>query len=154
MDDDEGAKPSADVVLVHSPTEDGEGARVLRLRENRVEVGEVRALEEGKPIAGEIVRLKPRDEEGRVCDVEVLVPKVVEGPKKGPAQVSTDAYRDSWTRIFSERSPSAAAPKCSTNASADARGRSSGQPSWPPRAMPAPWSRSSPSGAAFRRRWS
>jgi hypothetical protein len=101
--EDEAPKPSPDVVLLHSATEDGEGARVVRLRENRVELGEVRALEEGKPIAGEVVRLKPREGESRVCDVEVLVPKVAEGVKKGPAQVSTDAYRDSWTRIFSER---------------------------------------------------
>jgi len=66
------SKPQ-DVVLLHSPTEDGEGIRVLRARQQHdesaraneeaacvVEVGEVRPLKEGKPISGEVVRLKPR----------------------------------------------------------------------------------------------
>lgn len=92
-----------DVVLVHSPTEDGKGARVLRLREESIEAGEVRPLEDGKPITGEILKLKPRDEAGRVCDVEVLVPRSSPGQRpttKGPAQVASPDYRDNWSRIF------------------------------------------------------
>ena len=39
-----------DVVLVHGPTEDGEGARVLRARSGRVEAGEgVELLLNGEP---------------------------------------------------------------------------------------------------------
>src|SRR5215813_4879654 len=79
------SKPQ-DVVLLHSATEDGEGIRVLRAREEArgggagadeekacvVEVGEVRPLKEGQPIAGDVVRLKPREGAPRVCDVEVM----------------------------------------------------------------------------------
>lgn len=100
-------KKPEDVVLVHSPTEDGKGARVIRLREERVEAGEVRPLEEGKPIAGEVVKLQPRDESGRVCDVETVVAAPKREPRptsKGPAQIASDDYRDNWGRIFGERS--------------------------------------------------
>jgi hypothetical protein len=106
-DDPRPSKPPIDVVLVHSPTDDGKGARVLRLRESHVEAGEVRPLEQGKAIAGEVVRLKPREENARVCDVEVVVPKPAaptERPtSKGPAQVATDDYRDNWGRIFAAK---------------------------------------------------
>ena len=51
-----------DVVLMHGPTEDGEGARVLRARPGRLDAGEVRPVREGKPLGGggEIVRLEQR----------------------------------------------------------------------------------------------
>jgi hypothetical protein len=61
-----------DVVLLGPPLPDGEGAAVLRKRGDRVEVGAVRPAEEGKPVYGEIVRLRPRERQPRVCDVEVL----------------------------------------------------------------------------------
>src|SRR5512140_280852 len=60
-----------DVVYLHSPTEDGDGVRVVRARQGKVEVGEVRPLAEGKPVSGEIVTLRPRDGVPRVCDVKV-----------------------------------------------------------------------------------
>jgi hypothetical protein len=96
----EATKPE-DVVLLHSPTEDGEGVRVLRAREARLEVGEVRPLREGKPIAGEVVKLTPREGAPRVCDVEVMTKVEPESSaRKGPAQVASHAYRASWERIF------------------------------------------------------
>jgi hypothetical protein len=103
---------SPDVLLLHSPTEDGEGVRVVRAREERLELGEVRPLKEGKPIRGEVVRLKPREGTPRVCDVEVMAK--VDAPAapamKGPAQVASRAYRDSWDRIFGPVSSGADAP--------------------------------------------
>jgi hypothetical protein len=95
-----------DVVLLQGPTEDGEGVRVLRAREDRLEVGEVRPLKEGQPIiAGEVVKLLPRAG-SRVCDVEVLAKlgagDAAKAAQIGPAQVATRAYRDSWERIFGE----------------------------------------------------
>jgi hypothetical protein len=104
------AKPAtgSDVLLLHSPTEDGEGVRVLRAREDRLEAGEVRPLKDGRPLAtgGEIVKLAPRAQAPQVCDVEVLS-KVEPGwtagaDRSGPAQVATTAYRESWDRIFGE----------------------------------------------------
>src|SRR3954463_13568016 len=100
-----------DVVLLHGPTEDGEGIRVLRARHTEdapgegnaapacvLEVGEVRPLKEGKPIAGEVVRLTPRAGAPRVCDIEVMAKVDAAARGKGPAQVATHAYRASWER--------------------------------------------------------
>ncbi len=104
-----------DIVLVHSPTEDGKGARVIRVRDQTIETGEVRPLEDGKPISGEVVKLTPRGENARVCDVETLVPAQQtqaaalppssSAPRKGPAQVATDDFRDNWGRIFGTKPP-------------------------------------------------
>ena len=105
------AKP-IDVVLLRGPTEDGEGLRVLRARDERIELGEVRPLKDGKPIAGEIVQLSPRAGAPALCDVEVVakvtpaaaVAEVAPGVRdaKGPAKVSSPAYRTSWERIFGQ----------------------------------------------------
>ena len=98
-------KATSDVVLLHSATDDGKGVRVLRARQGRLEAGEVRALREGTPITdGEVVKLTPRPESPRLCDVEVAVR--VEGPARttlGPAQIATESYRTNWDRIFGER---------------------------------------------------
>ena len=97
--------PPLDVVLLQGPTEDGAGVRIVRARENRIEAGEVRPLVEGKPlVSGEIVKLAPRKDMPRVCDVEVVA-KVGAADAQpsathGPAQVATAAYRESWERVF------------------------------------------------------
>jgi hypothetical protein len=106
MADDGKREPQADdVVLLGGPTDDGEGVRVLRARQERVEVGEVRPMKEGKPLTGgEIVKLVPRAKSPRVCDVEVLAkvspPASASPARVGPAQVATHEYRESWERIF------------------------------------------------------
>lgn len=100
--------PSAkDVVLLGPPTADGAGVHVIRAREERIETGELRALQEGKPIVGEIVTLKPRDGSPRVCDVTdsyappgARVSHAAPLGHKGPAKVATDAYREGWDEIF------------------------------------------------------
>ncbi len=120
--DDPSKKPdqaSSDVVLIHGVTEDGKGLNVLRARDERLEVGQVRPLEEGKPLQGDVVKLKPRPEAPFVCDVETQVkmpssgataPRTaartakVEGAaearRKGPPQVATRAYRENWEAIW------------------------------------------------------
>ena len=67
-----------------------------------VSAGAVRPLVQGQSIHGEVVRLKPRPELPRVCDVEVecAAPAVPGGDRKGPAQVATDVYRQNWETIF------------------------------------------------------
>jgi hypothetical protein len=106
--------PSEDVVLVHGVTGDGEGLAVIRKREDRLELGAIHPLKEGKPIHGEVVRLKPRAECPLVCDVEVTVPAQSVSPepagpraldaapssRKGPAQVSSPRYRENWDAIW------------------------------------------------------
>ena len=92
-------KPTRDVVLVHSPTDDGEGARVLRLKQDELSVAEVRPVVEGQPVNDrEVVRLRPREGTPRVYDVETLY----EPPRRaaGPAKVSSRQFRDGWEAIF------------------------------------------------------
>lgn len=92
-------------------SDDGARARIVRAREGRVEVGELRAPEEGKPMYGELIRLKPRSEDSPVCDVEVLHaspsmqrPELETRTTSKPAQVATDTYRASWDRVFGKES--------------------------------------------------
>jgi hypothetical protein len=106
------AAKAEDVVLLHSPTEDGAGMRVLRAREGRLEAGVMRPLEEGKPIVqGEVVKLTPRHREGPdapvLCDVEVQYAPPPAAHSGKPVQVASKAYRESWDRIFEGAAPEA-----------------------------------------------
>ena len=63
-------KESKDMVLVHGRTADGRGLSVLRLRDQHLEAGAVMPLVPGKPIYGDVVRLKPRQELPLLFDVQ------------------------------------------------------------------------------------
>lgn len=97
---------STDVVLLGPPTADGNGVHILRARDQRLETGELRALVEGRPIAGEIVTLKPRESNPRICDVTAsYAPEPSTAlTQKGPAKVANRAYRDGWDEIFGPKS--------------------------------------------------
>ena len=84
------------------------GFRVIRSREDRIEIGELRPTEHGRPRAGELVKLTQRSEHARLFDVEVLLPgpRGADAPRSGPAQVATDAYRSNWEAIFGHREES------------------------------------------------
>ncbi len=102
MSDDETSRKQ-DVVFVHSPLDEGDGYRVIRRREDAIEFGEIRAVEEGRPIHGEMVRLSPRKDHERLFDVEVLVPRQeTAAQRSGPAQVASTAYRRNWEAIFGQ----------------------------------------------------
>ena len=116
-------KTGSDVVLIHGVTEDGKGLNVLRARDERIEVGQVRPLEEGKPLTGDVVRLTPRPDAPYLCDVETEVrvkapaqsvarrsstsaaPNApASAPRRhGPPQVASDAYRRNWDAIWKSR---------------------------------------------------
>lgn len=106
---DEKSAPSAgktDVVVLGPPTADGGGVHVLRARDERIETGELRNLEEGRPITGEVLTLAPRQDNPRICDVKdsYAAPEATATAKtKGPAQVATQAYRDNWEEVFARR---------------------------------------------------
>lgn len=103
-----GERDSEDVALIHGKTPDGEGLKILRRREDRLELGAVHPLKEGMPITGEVVTLTPRPHFPLLCDVktELAAPKpqadVPAAPRHGPAQVATDRYRENWDRIWSK----------------------------------------------------
>jgi hypothetical protein len=103
-----------DVVLMHAPTSDGEGARVLRARPGRIDAGEVRPMREGRPVApgGEVVRLERRADAQALFDVHVecVVPPVATAAPSEqargdgrPPQVATPAYRTNWELTFGAR---------------------------------------------------
>ena len=110
--DSESKRDSSDVALIHGVTPEGD-LKIVRKRNDRLEIGGVRALREGMPITGEVVRLTPRKEFPLLCDVATELPApepvsdVAASARKGPAQVATDRYRDNWDSIFA-RSPSKA----------------------------------------------
>jgi len=91
-----------DVALLYAPTDDGEGARIVRARQGRLEAGEVRPAAEGQPLLGrELVKLHARPGTGRIYDVEVLWPKLGPAAEAGrPAVVANEKYRANWDRIF------------------------------------------------------
>lgn len=101
---------SEDVALVYGVSDDGGGLDIIRRRQGRFEAGTVRPLEEGKPIQGEVVRLKPRKQSPLVCDVESEFSPELTRPSTstGPAQVATDQYRKNWDAIYNKggRKPS------------------------------------------------
>jgi hypothetical protein len=120
-----------DVVLIHGVDPRRKELHVLRRRRDGVEAGVVRDVEEGRPIQGDLVKLKPWRDFPLVCDVETVLstgetaaaPTTATGseatasdahapakaparaPHPGPARVATDAYRCGWDRVFGRRGP-------------------------------------------------
>lgn len=92
------------MAIVCGVSDDGQGVEIIRRRGERIEAGTVRRLEQGKPIHGEVVRLRPREQFPMVCDVEVEMPApghASEGLATGrPAQVATETYRKNWDAIY------------------------------------------------------
>lgn len=92
-----------DVALVYGVSGDGQGLDIIRKRGDRIETGTVRRLEEGKPIHGEVVRLRQREQAPLLYDVEVEVPapeQMAQQPSSGPAQVATESYRKNWDAVY------------------------------------------------------
>ena len=100
----------ADVALVLDRTEDRSGYRVLRRRDpsSDVELGTIRPLEEGRPIEGEVVSLRPRPDVPFAYDVKTELPAPSRPERRftedGPAQIATDEYRRGWDAIWGEPS--------------------------------------------------
>jgi len=108
-------KRDLDVAIVCGVSDDGQSVDVIRRRGERLEAGTVRRLEQGKPIHGEVVRLRPREQFPMICDVEVEMPAPGQSsPEQSssgqsptgamttgrPAQVATETYRKNWDAIY------------------------------------------------------
>ncbi|MFO0551897.1 MAG: hypothetical protein U0271_26150 [Polyangiaceae bacterium] len=108
----EAAARQRDMLIVGGPSSDGNGVQVVRIQDDQVQAGELRAVREGQPIVGECVRLHQRPEHERLYDVEVLAKTAPSSPKvepkseaqgasrKGPAMVNSEAFRNGWEGIF------------------------------------------------------
>ncbi len=99
------APATKDVALIYARSEDGRSYGVLRQRNDEIQVGTLRGLEEGKPIHGELVQLRPRPEAPMLFDVETTdtgtTPKAE--PASGPPKVSTPAYREGWDSVWTSK---------------------------------------------------
>jgi hypothetical protein len=96
-----------DVALVIDRTEDRGGYRILRRRhpDSEVELGTIRPLEEGRPISGEVVSLRPRQDVPFAFDVKTELEASPSSAHRrftedGPAQIATDEYRRGWDAIW------------------------------------------------------
>ncbi|HEY0709631.1 MAG TPA: hypothetical protein VGG33_22660 [Polyangia bacterium] len=95
----------SDVAMVLDRTEDSDGYRVLRHRaaENRIELGTLRPLKEGRPIDGEVISLQQREDHAFLYDVktELADPSPARRlTSDGPAQIATEEYRRGWDAIW------------------------------------------------------
>jgi hypothetical protein len=119
-------KRKKDLLLVKGPTDDGAGVHVVRARPERLELGTMRPLQEGRPIDGEVVRVNPHPECPFLYEVETefstqsseasAATTTAEEPKPpaakasapargaGPPKVASEAYRRNWDAIWNRQS--------------------------------------------------
>jgi hypothetical protein len=96
----EPTRPVGDVAFVWGKNADG--VHILRRRDENapIEAGLLQPLVEGKPITGELVSMKQREDMPFLYDVKSEVPSPAPASTGRPAQVATDQYRKGWDAIF------------------------------------------------------
>jgi hypothetical protein len=118
-------KRKKDLLLVKGPTDDGAGVHVIRARQERLELGTMRPLQDGRPIDGEVVKVNPHPEWPFLYEVETefstapseapappdaeqssAPPRKPSAPTRsaGPPKVATEAYRRNWDAIWNRQS--------------------------------------------------
>ncbi|MGC4113926.1 MAG: hypothetical protein QM765_04570 [Myxococcales bacterium] len=104
--DDTKSKKKRDVLFVHGKSAKGDRYKVIRAREDRIEMGEMSDLKDGEEIRGEVVKLKAREEHPQLFDVETVLPRdeqTASAPAadhSGPPQVASEQYRKNFEAIF------------------------------------------------------
>ena len=87
------AKSVQDFAILGGPTEDGQGAHVLRVREGALSAGEIRPVREGEPVTHrELVRLHPIDAERGVCRVETVHAPEEAAPTDSPRSIRSTTF--------------------------------------------------------------
>jgi hypothetical protein len=105
-------QPLRDIAVVCGRDEDGVHILRRRSEDGPIEAGVAQPLVEGRPITGEVISLRRRDDMPFLFDVKTEL----EGPSAqqsseppapgagdGPAQVATDSYRRGWDAIWGRR---------------------------------------------------
>lgn len=94
---------------------DADGLHILRRRseDGPIEAAVAQPLTEGRPIRGEVISMRQREDVPFVFDVKTELETSddpagrtgAEGPqtKDGPAQVATNSYRAGWDAIWGSR---------------------------------------------------
>ena len=105
--DETPTKKKEDVALVYGRSQDG--LNVLRKRDNTIETGIVKPLQEGKPIQGEVVQMTQRGD-SPLFDIDVQLPDEHRAKQpalkaKGGGQVANETYRKNWDAIWKRRKP-------------------------------------------------
>ena len=87
-----------------------DGVHILRRRDENspIEAGLLQPLVEGRPISGELISMKRREDMPFLYDVKSELPSS-ETPRAthGPSQVATDSYRKGWDAIWGGRGKAA-----------------------------------------------
>ena len=93
-----------DIALVLGASDDGQRVGVLRQRGDEAQLAVLEKAEEGRPLHGDLVRLRAR-EEPHLYDVETVfaAPRAAPRATSGPAQVASSRYRSNWGRVFARR---------------------------------------------------
>jgi hypothetical protein len=110
----EQAPPTGDVALVFGKNE--QGVHILRRRDENapIEAGLLQPLVEGRPITGELISMKQREDMPLLYDVKSemgasethAAREVRDVRSSGPSQVATDEYRKGWDAIWGGRGSS------------------------------------------------
>jgi hypothetical protein len=98
-----GTPPSGDIAFVWGKNADG--VHILRRRDENapVEAGLLQPLVEGRPITGELISMRQREDMPFVFDVKSELPAPDSRSSGGPSQVATDSYRKGWDAIWGPR---------------------------------------------------
>ena len=95
--------PAGDIALVWGKNEDG--VHILRRRDENapVEAGLLQPLVEGRPITGELISMRQREDMPFLFDVKSELPAPEPRTAPGPSQVATESYRKGWDAIWGGR---------------------------------------------------
>src|SRR5262249_46985396 len=108
----EQSPPGGDVALVFGKNE--QGIHILRRRDENapIEAGLLQPLVEGRPITGELISMRRREDLPFLYDVKSeLAARDADADAEpraagaGPSQVATDSYRKGWDAIFGPDGP-------------------------------------------------
>ena len=107
--------PPGDIALVFGKNQDG--VHILRRRDEHapLEAGLLQPLVEGKPISGELISMKQREDIPFLYDVKSELPAPETRTTPGPSQVATDSYRKGWDAIFGGRQRAASSRRSDVN---------------------------------------
>ena len=95
--------PAGDVAIVCG--KDEHGLHILRRRseDGPIEAAVLQPLAEGRPITGEVISMRPRQDFPFLFDTKTEIESPVAATARathGPAQVANSSYRSGWDAIW------------------------------------------------------
>ena len=99
-------RPPEDVAIVCGKDEHGLHILRRRSKDGPIEAGVLQPLQEGRPITGEVMSMRPRKDFPFLFDVKTELESPVAATTResnGPAQVASSSYRSGWDAIWGPR---------------------------------------------------